>query len=248
MWRRWVVALPLRKSHWNGGWVGPRAGLTALEKQTLYLPGIEPRFLDQYSLVTIPAILPYDTKSEWVRRMWFSAHQHLQRLPCFQTCNYPSQKPNCVHSMGYPWPVAHSVKTQRLKVSRLARWVVFLVITQCWMVRWILKRWVNGPIIQEYQSIYFVQDISRGWLATLLAVFQYNRPMSFPTLQHRPETDSVSQKKEISRSYRTFGRSLWSYPADSFEHEGSLFCSQESAIVLSEEMESRPYSSQACFI
>lgn len=95
---------------------------------------------------------------------------------------------------------------------------------------WILKRWVNGSIIQEYRSIYFVQDISRGWLATVLAVFQYNRPISFPTLQHRPETDSVSQKKETSRSYR------------------SLFCSQESATVLSEEKGSRPYSSQVCFI
>jgi hypothetical protein len=114
-------------------------------------------------------------------------------------------------------------------------------------VRWILKRWVHGSIIQAYQSIYFVQDISRGWLVTALAVFQYNRPISFPTLQRRPETDSVSQKKETSRSYRTFGRNLRSYPEDSFEHEGSLFCSHESATVLSDEMESRPYCCQAFF-
>ena len=83
--------------------MAPRAGLTALEKQTLHLPGIEPRFLDQYSPVTTPAILPYDTKSQWVLRMCFSVRLYLLRPTCFQTCNLPVPKP-CVHSMVYPWP------------------------------------------------------------------------------------------------------------------------------------------------
>jgi hypothetical protein len=49
---RWVVCFTLRLlnpweidpgTHWIGGWVGPRAGLNAVEKKILALPEIEPR-------------------------------------------------------------------------------------------------------------------------------------------------------------------------------------------------------------
>jgi len=99
---------------------GPQSRSDRFGKQTLCLPGIEPRFLDQYSLVTIPAILRYDTKngSDWCDSAYVNtSNAH----PVFKHVIYPSPKPNGVHSMSYPWPVTHSVKTQRLKLSRLAR-------------------------------------------------------------------------------------------------------------------------------
>jgi hypothetical protein len=47
----WSASLPGRftptekasGTHWIGGWVGPRAGLDAVEKSLLPFPGIEPQ-------------------------------------------------------------------------------------------------------------------------------------------------------------------------------------------------------------
>jgi hypothetical protein len=43
-------------THWTGGWVGLRAGLDAVEKRKLAVPGIKPRQSSPQS-VAIPGIL-----------------------------------------------------------------------------------------------------------------------------------------------------------------------------------------------